>query len=172
MANTYTLISSTVLGSNQTTVNFSSIPQTYTDLVLSVSARTTALTHYDEPTYIFNSDSSTNYSITQLKTNGNTFSVGRATNSAFQYLDYTTGSTATANAFSYNQIYIPNYTSTSSRPSGGISVSENNSSTSYYLTFEAALYRGGSAISSLTLTAGSNQFVTGSSFYLYGIKNA
>ena len=38
-ANTYTLISSNVLASSAATVTFSSIPATYTDLVLRVSAR-------------------------------------------------------------------------------------------------------------------------------------
>ena len=60
-ANTYTLISSNVLGSSAASVTFSSIPATYTDLVLRVSARTDA----DDTSLITFNGTTTGYSKTR-----------------------------------------------------------------------------------------------------------
>jgi hypothetical protein len=70
MASTYTLISSQVLGSNTASITFSSIPGTYTDLTLRVSARSDDAGQMDYLVTRFNSDSATNYSNTSLYGSG------------------------------------------------------------------------------------------------------
>ena len=174
MANTYTLISSNVLSSATATVTFSSIPATYTDLVLRCSIRRAATSNQSTDLKItFNADTATNYSKTSISGDGATASSARQSNTSAQFfLDLSAGSASTANTFSSFEMYFPNYTSTSNRPLSGFGVNENNTTTAYMVA-QAGLYRGTSAISSIEITQPSTgSFDTNSSFYLYGIKNS
>lgn len=172
MAATYVLISSQVLGSAAASVTFSSIPGTYTDLVLKVSARNDSVSVGSAFLVQYNNDTSTsNYSWTFLRGNGNsTADSYRNTTNGSSYGAPTDGSSDTANTFSIGELYIPNYTSTSSRQMISNGASEGNS-TIEYITLAANNYRGTSAITSINIFPGYN-FVANSSFYLYGIKNS
>ena len=72
MANTYVLIASNTLGSSASQVQFSSIPQTYRDLVLRISARqgTGNASVWARINVLYNNDdsNSTDYSNTRLYT--------------------------------------------------------------------------------------------------------
>jgi hypothetical protein len=173
MPSTYTLISSNVLSSSAASVTFSAIPSTYTDLVFRISARGQRAIYIDTLKIQFNSDSGTNYSsrlITGTGTSASSFGNANETSLA---LNPIVGDGATANTFSSTEIYIPNYNSTGSKPLSVITHTENNSANDYYMRALANLYRGSSGISSVVFTPeiGPN-FVAGSSFYLYGIKNS
>ena len=170
MASTYTLISSQVLASTATSVTFSSIPATYTDLVLKISARDTATgVIYSSITATFDSTSSV-YSRTDLIASGSTASSSRQS-VAYFYVDYP-GSNAgmTANTFGSAEVYIPNYAGSANKPFSVSSTVENNSATVNENYISAGYYRSG-AIATITLTAAANYSI-GSSFYLYGISNA
>lgn len=177
MANTYTLIASNTLGSNQSSVTFSSIPNTYTDLVLRYSGRTNAGSSNDFLQLRINGLSTTIYSDTVLYgtgAGGNGVST-QSTSAAQLYaprfgLD---GANATTNTFSNSEIYIPNYTASQNKPISAFGVTENNTGSDAYVSIGAGLIRETGAISSIELTAitGPN-FVTNSSFFLYGIKNS
>jgi len=65
--NTYVALQTQVLGSAQSSVTFSSIPQTYTDLVLIISG---VQTIDDNIILQFNSDTSNNYSVTTIYGSG------------------------------------------------------------------------------------------------------
>jgi hypothetical protein len=79
---------------------------------------------------------------------------------------------ATSNVFSNGELYIPNYTSSTQKPSGTFTAMEHND-TSAYVTLTAHLGTQTAAISSITfLSRNGNNFISGSSFYLYGIKNS
>ena len=167
------LISSQTLASSAATVTFSSIPATYTDLVLRCSIRRAATSNQSTDLKItFNADTATNYSKTSIEGSGATASSTRQTSQTAQFfLDLTAGSVSTANTFSSFEMYLPNYTSTSNRPLSGFGANENNTTTAY-LVGQAGLYRGTSAISSIEIGQPSTgSFDTTSSFYLYGIKN-
>ena len=171
MASTYTLISSNVLSSSAASVTFSSIPSTYTDLVIRCSARSTA----SGGVFLqINGDSSTIYSTTRLRGDGASASSGRTTSAANLYFAIDVPSTSTANTFTNQEFYIPNYTVTQNRAISNFSITENNSaSTDTYVQVDAGLYTSTTAITSLTVVQGSSTtFVSGSSFYLYGIKNS
>lgn len=174
MPNTYTLISSNTLSSSAASVTFSSIPATYTDLVLKWSSRTSTAAQPDM-TINYNGDSGTNYSRIEVYMSGTTVYNGSSANQTSQYQ---TGANDrydnTANTFSNGEIYIPNYLSTGSRPIGRFNVAEDNSTSSFraYVVAGAHLYRGSSAISSIVIAPASDTFAAGSSFYLYGIKNS
>ncbi len=82
--NTYVPIATqTISNTSTTTINFTSIPQTYTDLVLAINYGTTAGDLYMR----VNSDNGSNYSDTALKGNGTTASSGRLSNRSGYYIN-------------------------------------------------------------------------------------
>lgn len=169
MPSTYQLISSNVLTSNAASVTFSAIPSTYTDLVLRWSVRDTNVSFFANFSVTLNSDT-TNNSYTWMRGIGTTPQSSRAT-SVGLYGGFNNGSQTTANSFSNGEMYIPNYTSTTSKQASAFSVSETNDTSNATQYAVASLNTGASAVTSLTLNASAN-FVSGSSFYLYGIKNS
>ena len=84
MPTTYEPIATTTLGSAQATITFSSIPSTYTDLVVVVSALDS---NNATPQLQFNNDTATNYSNTSLNGNGTTAASTRNSNTASIYID-------------------------------------------------------------------------------------
>ena len=175
MANaTYTLISSQVLGSAVSTVTFSSIPNTYNDLKLMISARGDAASATGQIQMRLNNDTGTNYSYTYILGNSAAASSARSTSNTADTSIIFDEATSTAPTFGSSEIYIPNYNSTSSKPFFGIHVTENNSNSADQADVKAvaSLYSGASGISSITLTSSSGNFIANSSFYLYGIKNS
>jgi hypothetical protein len=126
-------------------------------------------TNYDY--YIrLNSDSANNYSRTYIVGDGATASSGRGFNGSYLSVDSAgNGTGGTANTFSSQEMYIPNYTGTASKPIAIDSANENNTTTAYRSVF-AQLYRGSSAITSITFELVT--FAAGSSFHLYGVKNS
>ena len=175
MANTYTLISRNVLSSSAASVTFSAIPSTYTDLVVRFSTRSSSsLGVYDQIKLTFNGDTATNYSDTYVFSTppSGTGISGADVSSSFSMLLYSNGDTATASTFGQGELYVPSYTSSTRKPSSSFSVAETNA-TNTRLGINANLWQGTAAITSITLTSltGAN-FLAGSSFYLYGIKNS
>jgi len=165
---TYTLISSNVLASSAASVTFSAIPATYTDLVVRLSVRGDNTGLILEMT--LNSATST-YSNTLLLGNGATASSTRNTGQAYLRAGYVNPSGSTASTFSSGEIYIPNYTSTTNKPMSSLGITENNATTAYIANY-ANLWQTSSAITSISLQVTGQNFVSGSSFYLYGISNA
>jgi hypothetical protein len=170
MATTYTLISSNVLASSAASVTFSSIPGTYTDLVLRISTRSSNTDAALSMT--FNSDTSTNYSRTFLRADGSSAASGRSSNTDQIGNLYISNSGNTANTFGSMEIYIPSYLASQNKPVSSIGIEETNSATANMATL-AALWRNTAAITTINLFPISPaNFVSGSSFYLYGIKNS
>jgi hypothetical protein len=167
---TYTLISSNVLTSSAASVTFSSIPATYTDLVLRASIRTDAAgTNYVLSR--FNSDTAGNYSYTHLGGTGSAANSFSGINATFNYYYNTSTAADTSNTFSSLEIYVPSYLASQNKPSSGFQTSENNA-TAAYIGAEANLWRSTSAITTILLSpSASANFVSGSSFYLYGISS-
>lgn len=168
MANTYTLIASNTLSSSTASVTFSSIPQTYTDLVLRGSIRSTTAI---DGQLTFNGTGGTSYSRTYLRGDGSTAGSARNSNQAYIVLDdiYRNGS-STTNTFASFEIYVPSYTASQNKPVFYDGADETNGTTAYRYGI-AGLFRNTTAISSLTLTL-TTSAVSGSSFFLYGIKNS
>lgn len=168
MATTYTLISSAT-PSGVTTVTFSSIPQTYTDLVILGSLRASNSSIITTMWTLTNTGG-TAYSTTRLYGDGSAVTSARTSNNTEANIGFGVGGFATANTFGNVEIYYPNYTNSSNKPIGSFGVSENNATTSY-IEVDASLLRTSSAITSITIGWSGNA-VSGSSFYLYGIKNS
>jgi hypothetical protein len=173
MPATYTLISSNVLTSSAASVTFSAIPATYTDLVLRMSVRSDRANNKDEWRMSINADSSALYSDTYVYGVASTASSGRASAATAVRDGGMDAANNTANTFSSLELYIPSYTASKSKAFSYFGVTENNATTNNEIDMFAYLYRSSTAISSLALTSStSSNFVSGSSFYLYGISNA
>lgn len=167
MPNTFVKIASVTVGSGgSSTIDFTSIPQTYTDLKIVLSSRTSAATIADSVFFTFNSSTS-NFTSRVMYGSGSSaasFTQARWTGSQ-------TGANATASVFANLEIYIANYTSSNYKSFSGDAVTENNATESYqYLG--AALWANTAAITSITLTPSSGSFVQYSTAVLYGIKSS
>ena len=171
MANTYTLISSATVGSGGTSsIDFTSIPSTYTDLCLVISARSAYSAVKDDILFKLNT-ATTNFSTRYLYANGSTNTQASSTYAA-GYAGFAVGATATASTFSNNTLYISNYTSSSNKAFLVDTVNE-NSSTNAYMMLLAGLWANTSTINQITLySANSANFAQYTTAYLYGIKNS
>jgi hypothetical protein len=175
MPATYTLIASNTLSSNTISVTFSAIPATFTDLVLRISNRSTASGLINGLTRITFNGTATNYSDTSLNAGGTTVGSFRNTNNT--YFDPLVGagdsSGNTSNTFNSIEIYIPSYGATQNKAISAVGFAEDNSAGNNNMNAQAVLWRNTAAISSITITeVGANNFASGSSFFLYGIKNS
>ena len=173
MPSTYTLISSNVLSSSAASVTFSAIPSTYTDLVLRMSARSDAAGVWGDALNLqFNNDTTTKYSITTLEGNGSVAYSSRMSNdNRIRFISIDTAGN-TSNTFTSLELYFPSYTAAQNKPSS-ISMAAENNTTEAYQGAWANLYRSTSAITEIKLfMISASSFVSGSSFYLYGIKNS
>jgi hypothetical protein len=172
MATTYNLISNNTLGSTTATVTFSSIPATYTDLLLKWSARCNRVTFTNIMRVQVNSLTAKSSS-TYIEGDGSVAS--SSNNSAIDYywVGYAPGTDQTSNTFNNGELYIPNYQYGGDKPSGTFNVSENNAtSTQVFIDKFSGMLQSAATVSSLTISLSLSSFVSGSSFYLYGIKNS
>lgn len=170
MANTYELITKSILSSSQTSVDFTSISSSYTDLKVVMSYRSDQSASNDSGYCYFNGSSS-GYSNKFLYGTGSaTGSVG--SNTTGIYLAPLNAGTSTSNTFSNTEFYIPNYTSSNYKSVSVDGVQEDNNGTAF-MAINAGLWSNTAAINRITIyPATGPNFVSGSSFYLYGIKNS
>ena len=173
MANTYTLIASNTLGASAASVTFSAIPATFTDLVLKMSMRSDRASWLEY--FQFSSNLAAGYSSTYLQGTGATASSSResSVSKMFGTSGAIDGGNATSSTFSNTELYIPSYTAGQSKVFSLFTVLENNDASNWRIVTSAGLKSSITAIDSITLnpTYGPN-FVSGSSFFLYGIKNS
>ena len=167
MANTYTLIEAKTLTGSVASITFSSIPQTYTDLQVLFSARGTTGLGANLVKIEYNANAS-NYTYTRLLGYGSGASSASGSDSQ---VAITQSVDETANTFSNNSLYIPNYTSANHKSLSADSVNENNA-TETYMSLNRVLWSDTAAITALKLSANGGSFVQYSTFYLYGISNS
>ena len=160
---TYEPIATTTLGSAQATVTFSGISGAYTDLVL--VANFTQSVASASARIVFNGDNASgNYSLTEMRGNGTSALSSRTTSQNTGYYGYyADGSTTVPSIFVVN---IMNYANTTTYKTAIVQGPEANA----YIEVEVGLWRSNSAITSVSLTAGLNNYKVGSTFTLYGIK--
>ena len=173
MANpTMTLIASNTVGSGGVaSVTFSSIPQTYTDLVVKFSARSTTSGSVQSGIMRINGDTGTNYNYKNLTGDGSSANSGTSTGVSYFYIGAWPAASGTSNTFGNGEIYIPNYTSANYKSVSIDYVGEANAAGAYQV-LEAGSYPFTSAITSLTFLGYSDSLAQYSTFYLYGINNS
>lgn len=170
MPATYTLIASNTLSSSAASVTFSAIPATYTDLVCRMSVRNNWAAASVNFFITYNGSSSSDYSATDLRGNGSAASSTRDT-STTSFTVTQNGDTSTSNTFSSFEMYVPNYASSTNKVGSFFAVMETNA-TQAFLSAEALLRSNTAAITSLGFSSSVGDFMAGSSFFLYGIKNS
>jgi hypothetical protein len=162
---TYTPIATTTLGSAASSVTFSSISGSYTDLVLVMNGGTAATTNVQ---LRFNSDTGTNYSSTQLYGDGSAAGSARYSNAAGLQVNYYG---YPENAFDWNSIcHIQNYSNATTYKTVIARANRAGNGTNA----SVGLWRSTSAITSVTIRSsdGSTNFNVNSTFSLYGITAA
>jgi hypothetical protein len=167
MPTTYDSLATTTLSSAQSSVTFSSISGSYTDLVLIINAKGTGFSGSGTYPYVrYNSDSGTNYSRTYLAGNGSSASSSRGSSENLQYL---VGGTYVDGSFTYNSItQFMNYSNSTTYKT---MLSRANNA-SVQVDALVGLWRSTSAITSIVIYSSSGNFDIGSTFTLYGIKSA
>ena len=165
MPATFDSIATTTLGSAASSITFSSIPGTYTDLrvvlvIPSVSGATDVIMQ-------LNSDTGSNYSRTNLTGNGSSTASGQLTNQSSLRLSYGGPSTTlpnmtTVDFFSYSGSTNKTCLITTSDDANG----------SGFIMRAVGLWRSTSAISTIKLECNLANFNSGTTATLYGILKA
>jgi hypothetical protein len=167
MANTYQLITSSTVGSGgAANIDLTSIPSTYTDLILFTSLRCTNTS--SNGVYITFNGSGSSYSQKYLVATGGVTASGVGGAIIHRMVD----TNATANTFSNSLSYIPNYASSNHKPVLTDTVNENNAQAAL-MNINAELWSDTAAINRITITpASGGDIAQYSTAYLYGIKNS
>lgn len=158
--NTYEAIFTETLASAQASVTFSSIPSTYTDLVIVVAGSLT--TGVDNVCMRFNSDSGSNYSTTYILGNGSTATSARNSNLT------NTGRCVMGTSSSMVLYSLQNYSNTTTYKT----VLGRGGETNYGVDARVSLWRNTAAISTIVIFPEVYSFTAGTVLSLYGIKAA
>lgn len=175
MASTYTPITTQTLGSAAASISFTSIDQTYTDLVIVTNVRGTASNHLYARWGNGSYDSATNYSNTGTFARSTTNDYGSERNTSFNFArlsPYTYAVPSAASTFGTVVTHLQNYSNTTTYKTAltrcsGIGATD-------YAGPETAviLWRSTSAINQIQFSLPSGNFETGTTITLYGIKAA
>ena len=172
---THLLISTVTVGSGgAATIAFTSIPATYTDLKVVLSARSTAGAAVAYSIHMkMNSLTSSIYSSKALEGSGSAASsFSESGIDTAVRVGLLNGAGATASVFSSTEIYIPNYAGATNKSISIDTVAETNANLTYR-NLIAYLVASTAAITDLTFSpqSGTTSFAQYSSASLYGIKN-
>jgi hypothetical protein len=158
---TYTPIATTTLGSASSSVTFSSIVQTYTDLVLVANLLPASSARVK---LRVDGDSGNNYSYTILFGNGSSAGSGRE--SSISEINYYWN--GLPSGWSNYILQFQNYSNTTTNKT----ILARGNSTAVETFASVGLWRSTSAIDSIELRSSVGTFDTGSTFTLYGIAAA
>ena len=160
---TNTPLQSILLASASTSLTFSNIPQTYTDLVLVTSIKGSTVAEAD---IRFNQDASSNYSVTRYLANGSSAISDRGANSTKIDVNYYD---TNAGIYPVGVTNILNY-SNSTIYKNTLTKWANLGSSDAYVMFGTGMWRNIAPITSITIYPSSGTFSAGSTFDLYGIS--
>jgi hypothetical protein len=169
MANTFELIGSTVtVGSGgAASISFTSIPATFTDLKVVMSARSDKSTGNAADVVVQFNSTATTYTHITVYGDG-----ASAASNTPVYIGSISQSTNTASTFGSLDFYLPNYTSSNQKSYSTDAVQENNVSSPVYAFLSAGLWNGTAAINTIAFSLVSGNFVQYSTAYLYGVKSS
>lgn len=165
-------IASVELSTSASNIDFTSIPQGYKDLLIVTSLRSSRTSSTDGAhiALTFNNNTSSIYSFRHIRGTGSAASsYTEANTTSMNLYSQADSSSDTANTFSNNSIYIPNYTGSNNKSVSVDSVYENNATTAgQHLV--SGLWASSAAITSVKLTEGfGNNWVQYTTATLYGI---
>jgi len=167
MATTYEKIATTTLSSSQSSFTFSSIPSTYTDIRLIITAIGAGASAY--VAFQLNGDTSSNYSTTFLRGSGSAASSSRQMNQVRGFiLNGSDDLPTTYPALSITDIF--SYAGTTYKTLLSMGLDDKNGSGE--INSIVNLWRSTSAITSITVIGYNTNLAAGTSATLYGIKAA
>ena len=176
MPSAYNLIESVTLASTAAEINFTSIPQTYTDLVLKISDHIAVAAQTQTYSYVkLNGNTGANYyNVAFYGRNSTASSIEDFGQTKFFDDPYSTLADSAANAtFTNKEIYIPNYTSSDKKQMKMDYSLVNGSAANSDLGMQGMLFNLSDAITSITLfNPSTGTFNVGTTANLYGIKNS
>jgi len=174
MNETLTKLQTVSLSSTQSSVSFSNIPQTYTDLVVKISARSSAAAVGDNLQVTFNGSSS-GYTGLRIYSNPNSGSspLSYTWSNTYGLVGIVDAGNETGSTFSNIEMTIPNYTSNNYKIYSVDSAEENVASANAFIEIDAMTWANTAPITSMTFAVSTspNTFASGSEFTLYGVKN-
>ncbi len=180
MPNTFTLIASSTVGSGgAANIDFTSIPATYTDLCLKISARSDRNVFDWTNIKIQFNNSTSGYTYRQIVGDGSSASGVNNTNDgegSTGIIVFSMGqANSGANIFGNCEVYIPNYAGSTNKSVSSDGVMDKNTTNSG-MALTAGLWSNTAAITSIKLIpqiSGSTfNFVQHSTAYLYGIVSS
>jgi hypothetical protein len=165
-ASTYEPLASVTLTSVQSQVTFTSIPQTYTDLVLVINAGTTAGSG-QTARIVLNGDSNANYSRTDLSGDGSSAASSNQSNLT-SIVDNNVGLNASAGDY-VSILNFMNYSNNTTFKTVLQRIGRANTG-SFPGTFSGVyLWRNIASINSLSVSSSASTFLAGTTFNLYGV---
>lgn len=166
---TYTSIASTTVSSDTSSISFTSISGSYTDLILVLFGRSTRSATDDTVLFRLNSDSGNNYSRTRLLGTGSAVSSASDTNQSAMNFDIISAASNASDTYSPNIYHIMNYSNTTINKT----VLNRSNNTDAYLIAQVGLWRSTAAITRIDLSLGTGpNFKSGTTASLYGIAAA
>lgn len=162
MPATFEPIATTTLGSAASTITFSSIPNTFTDLKLVLVVRATT-NQYGQ--FRINGDTGSNYSYTWLDGSGTSVASGRGTNDSFVYLSQRLIVSAQP---SFYTLHFFSYAGSTNKTI--LTTNNQDANGSGFVGNQVALWRNTSAINQISLISGVTLYDVGTTATLYGIK--
>ena len=166
MANTFVKIATVTVGAGgAASMDFTSIPSTYTDLCVKYSLRTNNAGFTD--LYISFNSNTASFTNKSLEGSG----VTASSQSTARYLGTVGGTNITSSTFLNGEAYIPNYSGSANKSFSADTVGETNATT-VYSTLSANLWSNSAAITQITITPNTGNFVQYSTATLYGISKS
>jgi hypothetical protein len=156
MPNTYESIATATANGSQSSITFSSIPATFTDVILVMRSATMNGLRIQ-----VNSDTANNYSSTRLVGNGSAASSFRESNvnTLTQGYGFTAG------------VHIAQFMNYSNTTTNKTVITRANNASEATAVF-VGLWRNTAAINSITVSNNTGNYANGDSFTIYGIKAA
>jgi hypothetical protein len=159
------------LATSAANITFSSIPATYTDLLVVLSGRSDYAANFVGLFVRLNGDNASNYKYRYVQGSGSAAASSNFSADSGFLAGYIDAASHTASVFGNGSIFIPNYTASAAKSISADLVEENNA-TEGYQAISAGLWSGTAAVTSVTILPASGNFVQYSSATLYGISKA
>jgi hypothetical protein len=177
MPATYEPIQTTTLSSATASFTFSSIPSTYTDLVIVFVGQQNSVFSGRNLNIQFNGDTGTNYGSVQILSTGDGAAYTGADSNQTACYGPLINSTGTTSGPSVAVMNIQNYSNSSTYKSmvnygGGASLYSSGTNVGVYVGNNVSTWRNTAAITSVRVLSSNNDMTSGSTLTLYGIKAA
>lgn len=170
MANYFDIIETVTLTSSASTVSFTSIPATFNDLAVYISAGGATATAYQDLFIQINNDTSSAYNAQELQVIQGAVSANKVVG-ATRVNAVQPGATYPNNRNNLF-LYFFNYTGSTRKHFIVDSVMSTNTTNDWVLRFTAGDRNNTAVISTLNFSPQSGDFAANSIFTLYGIKNS